>query len=229
MLGGGFALATFIGRWRDTKDIDFYIHPRDRARAVSALTRAGFSDYFERLPYDRKWIHRSVRADVIVDLIWSMANQRAQVDDTWFSRAGEAKIRDQQLLVLPREEFMWCKLYILQRDHCDWTDVFNLLYERGPELDWQHLIARLEDDTPLLRALLTVYGWLCPRRVQLLPPSLWDALKMQPYRAATVRERPGRFRSTQTRRPGCERDRIRLLDTRDWFTALMPEGVPLAV
>src|SRR5437764_11493688 len=25
LLGGGFALATFTGRWRDTKDIDFYI------------------------------------------------------------------------------------------------------------------------------------------------------------------------------------------------------------
>src|ERR1700704_2487797 len=42
MLGGGFALATFTGRWRDTKDIDFYIHPRDRNIIVAALTRAGF-------------------------------------------------------------------------------------------------------------------------------------------------------------------------------------------
>src|SRR5579859_2214761 len=30
MLGGGFALAAFTGRWRDTKDIDFYIRPGDR-------------------------------------------------------------------------------------------------------------------------------------------------------------------------------------------------------
>src|SRR5437764_11757034 len=29
MLGGGFALATFAGRWRDTKDIDFYVLPKD--------------------------------------------------------------------------------------------------------------------------------------------------------------------------------------------------------
>src|SRR5262245_25527817 len=30
LLGGGFALATFTGRWRDTKDIDFYILPTAR-------------------------------------------------------------------------------------------------------------------------------------------------------------------------------------------------------
>ena len=41
MLGGGFGLAAYTGRWRDTKDIDFYIHPADRDVAVAALTRAG--------------------------------------------------------------------------------------------------------------------------------------------------------------------------------------------
>src|ERR1051325_3267912 len=70
MLGGGFALATFTGRWRDTKDIDFYIHPRDRDRAAKALTEAGFKDYFETRAYDRKWIYRSTRSGVIVDIIW---------------------------------------------------------------------------------------------------------------------------------------------------------------
>src|SRR6476646_7954049 len=40
MLGGGFALASFTGRWRDTKDIDFYIHPRDRDRVIEALSQA---------------------------------------------------------------------------------------------------------------------------------------------------------------------------------------------
>src|SRR3954468_19869974 len=140
MLGGGFALATFTGRWRDTKDIDFYIHPRDRMRAAAAVARAGFKDYFETKQYDRKWIYRSTRNGLIVDLIWAMANQRAQVDDLWFERATSIQIRGEDLKVLPMEEFMWCKLYIMQRDHCDWTDVFNLLYAIGPRLDWAHVI-----------------------------------------------------------------------------------------
>src|SRR6185503_8605235 len=50
LLGGGFALATYIGRWRDTKDIDFYIMEGDRDKAVEALSKAGFSDYFSTLP-----------------------------------------------------------------------------------------------------------------------------------------------------------------------------------
>src|SRR5215510_10728213 len=40
VLGGGFALAAYTGRWRDTKDIDFYILKPDRAAAIAALTAA---------------------------------------------------------------------------------------------------------------------------------------------------------------------------------------------
>src|SRR3989440_7110843 len=134
LLGGGFALATFTGRWRDTKDIDFYVHPRDRKRAVSALTQAGFADYYATRSYDRKWIYRSTRSGVIVDIIWSMANQRAQVDDQWFAHAQPVVIRGQELKVVPLEEFLWCKLYIIQRDHCDWTDIFNVMCTSGQQV-----------------------------------------------------------------------------------------------
>jgi aminoglycoside-2''-adenylyltransferase len=69
MLGGGFAFAAYTGRWRDTKDIDLYVRPTDRLPAIRALDRAGFRDYYDRLRYDRKWIYRSIRSEVIVDVI----------------------------------------------------------------------------------------------------------------------------------------------------------------
>jgi hypothetical protein len=205
LLGGGFALATFTGRWRDTKDIDFYVRREDRDAVVAALTKAGFADYYDQRPYDRKWIHRTIKSGVIVDIIWAMANQRSEVDDGWFERAGTVKVRDERLRVVPMEEFMWCKLYIMQRDHCDWTDLLNLLYANGQRIRWGHLINRLEDDKPLLKALLTIYSWLCPARAVRLPGKLWDELDLP---------RP----NSPARRPS--RDRIRLLDTRYWFAAL---------
>lgn len=214
MLGGGFALAAFTGRWRDTKDIDFYIRPSDRDRTVEALSQAGFVDYFPRLAYDRKWIYRSTRADVIVDIIWSMANQRAQVDDLWFERAGSITLRGQKLRVIPCEEFMWCKAYILQRDHCDWTDLFNLLFACGGDIDWDHLRWRLGEDVSLLKALLTVYAWLCPGEVLKLPVTLWDRLEL---------------RRPPDPPPTCSHDRIRLLDSRCWFAALNKPGEKLEV
>jgi hypothetical protein len=213
LLGGGFALATYTGRWRDTKDIDFYIHPGDRDRVVQELTKHGFENYYSRRAYDPKWIYRSVRSDYIVDIIWAMANQRTRVDEHWFDGAPSASVRGEHLKVVPLEEFLWCKLYIMQRDHCDWTDIFNLLYAVGPRIDWEHLIWRLEDDVPLLKALLTVYDWLCPKRARELPPGL--------------RERLGLPQPQSHVKP--KRNRIRLLDTRDWFAALLPKNKPLAI
>jgi len=213
LLGGGFALATFTGRWRDTKDIDFYIRPQDRQATVAALTQAGFANYYDRVRYDRKWIYRSVKSDCIVDIIWSMANQRARVDEQWFRHAGSVSVRGETLNVIPMEEFIWCKLYILQRDHCDWTDIFNLLYAAGPAIDWKRVIERLEDDLPVLRGLLSVYGWLCPKRAQQLPLYLWQLLQLPQPKLI----------------PKPKHDRIRLLDSRAWFAALQSKDKKLEV
>ncbi len=213
LLGGGFAMAGFTGRWRNTKDIDFYISKSDRARTIAALTAAGFRDYFDDLPYDRKWIYRSTRSGVIVDIIWAMANQRAQVDAQWFENAPTISIRGETLKVVPMEEFVWCKLYILQRDHCDWTDVLNVLFAAGARMDWDRLLERLEDDWPLLKSLLTLYGWVCPRSAAELPESLRRRLRLEKP------EIPKRQK----------RNRIRLLDSRDWFAALLDRNKPLQV
>ncbi|HYG36723.1 MAG TPA: nucleotidyltransferase family protein [Clostridia bacterium] len=215
LLGGGFALAAYTGRWRDTKDIDLYVAPQDRDLTITALNQAGFADYYSRLPYDRKWIYRSIKDDMIVDIIWSMANQRAQVDNVWFEHARSITLRNQKLLVLPPEEFMWCKLYILQRDHCDWTDVFNLLYAVGPRMDWDHVLKRVGDeDIPLLRGLLSVYTWLCPKEALKLPAWLWDSVQLS---------RPKMPKHPPTH------DHIRLLDSRGWFSARQKPGQKLEV
>jgi hypothetical protein len=213
LLGGGFALAIYSGRWRNTKDIDFYIRKLHRKAAVEALTRAGFTDYFSKLPYDRKWIYRSTRDGVIVDMIWAMANQRAQVDECWFRDAPAISIRNESLSLVPIEEYMWCKLYILQRDHCDWTDIMNVLYASGEHVNWNHVLDRLEEDWPLLKALLTVYGWICPGRARDLPLVLRRRLKLDP----PLLPRRSRF------------NRIRLLDSRDWFAGLLEKDKPLQV
>jgi hypothetical protein len=201
MLAGAFSLASYTGRWRNTKDIDFYILPRDREAFIHALTNAGFTDFYEVLPYDRKWIYRSTKNDCIVDIIWAMANQRAQVDDEWFEHAPEIPVHGQTLLVAPAEELLWCKLYVLQRDRCDWPDVLNLIHSLGADLDWDHLIRRLGEDTPLLAAVLNVYTWLCPGNDLQLPPPLREIVP-------------------HSGQPGAQCEdlcRINRLDSRPWF------------
>ncbi len=213
LLGGGFAMASYTGRWRNTKDIDLYIMAADRDKAVATLTQAGFQDYFPQRPYQRHWIYRGTRSGVIVDLIWAMANQRANVDEHWFEASPDISIRGETLYVVPMEEFIWCKLYILQRDHCDWTDVLNVLSIAGKRLDWNRLLWRLEDDWLLLKSLLTLYTWLCPRRAVQLPAFLRQKLNLE---APQIPKHP-------------KRNRIHLLDSRGWFAASLPKNQTLEI
>src|SRR5438552_1988912 len=214
MLGGGFALGAYVDRWRNTKDIDFYILPQTQELMAEALTNAGFADYYEQLPYDRGWIHRSTRDGVIVDLIWSMANRRAQVDTTWFEHAQTVALREETLRLIPAEELLWCKLYVFQRDHCDWPDVLNLLHAVGPSLDWPRLLGRMDSDLQLLKAALTLFDWISPNRSAQLPAHIRRQLELPNVLAITAEE---------------EQRLVRLLDSRGWYVPMLAKGAPLEV
>ena len=211
-IGGGFAMSAYTGLWRHTKDLDVYVTPEHRQAAIEALSRAGLRDYFDVLAYDRKWIYRGHTEETIVDVIWAMANQRAQVDDAWIRRGPTVNVHGESLALVPPEEMLWAKLYIIQRERCDWPDTLNLVYALGPDLDWSWLVKRVDDDLPLLDAMLRVFAWLCPDLAQRLPRWLFEmpglpaageqiALDVTSVRAARLDTRPwfGRTREPDTR------------------------------
>jgi hypothetical protein len=105
--------------------------------------------------------------------------------------------------VAPAEELLWCKLYVMQRDRCDWPDVINLIHSLGCDLDWEHLLKRLDRDLPLLAGVLNVYGWLCPGNDLRLPASLRELVPHSGKHGASHEEL----------------ERIRWLDSRPWFVS----------
>jgi hypothetical protein len=201
--GGAFATAEYTGELRNTKDFDIYIRPADRAAMIQIMSEAGLTDHFDRLAYDRSWIYRASQGDIIVDAIWAMANQRAEVDEAWLTRGPEVSILGEALRAIPIEELIWSKLYVLQHERCDWTDVFNLLDARLEAIDWDRLLSRLAEDAPLLLGALSVFSWLAPDRASAIPPSVRDRLGLKDFR-------PGS--------PELSRARANLLDSRPWFS-----------
>jgi hypothetical protein len=140
---------------------------------------------------------------VIVDAIWAMANRRAEVDSRWVHGGPVVQMFGREFRVIPPEELLWSKLYVLQRDRCDWPDIMNLVYAAGPMLDWDHLLRRVGEDRPLLKGVLSVFSWLSPQRAVLIPRRVWDLLDLPLPRPETDPEgRPPR------------KD---LLDTRPWL------------
>jgi hypothetical protein len=169
---------------------------------VQILTDLGWKDYFDEKPYDRTWIYRGWNDNLILDLIWSLPNHRLDVDEGFLTRGKLIHIYDTELRLLPIEELMWSKIYVMQRERCDWPDLFNIMNYSSQEIDYGYLIDRMGQDAALFGGVLSAYRWLCPLKAQELPSFVWE-------RTGLVAE----FKQDYCA-DGAHAD---LLDTREWF------------
>ena len=208
VLHGAMGLAAYTGRWRNTKDVDVIVRESDHERAVDALKRAGFDDYFDREGYDRSWIFRGFKEAGIFDVIWALPNHRSEIDEPWFERARPLQVRDRMLKAAPPEEIMRVKLYVLQRGRCDWPDVLNILSATVDELDWRWLVQRMGPDLSLLHGLLAVFNWISPERARRLPRWLREQF-------ALAESAPDDADATEQRR-------VPLVESRPWFALHQP-------
>lgn len=213
LLGGAMALATFTGRWRNTKDIDFIVRPGEQRRLIDALLADGFADYFAQQEYDRSWIFRAVRDDVVLDIIWRLPNHRVEVDQVWFDRAWPVRLRGAEYHAIPLEELVRVKLYVMQRERCDWVDVINALAGSVEQVKWDLLVARMGRDLPLLQAVLCVFCWLAPARAAAIP--------------AEIRERFALPHIATDDPHAMEERRVALFDSRPWYAPFQPVDQPL--
>ena len=202
-LGGGLAQGAYTGRLRSRKDLDIYVTPTDRAAMVRTVSDCGLTDYFEIKEYVRDWIYRAHSDEIIVDVIWAMANRRAEVDDRWVTAGPTIELFGELVRVIPVEELIWSKLYVLQRDRCDWPDIFNVIYCTASTLDWDHLLNRVAEDQPLVKGVLSIFSWVCPARATAIPRQVWDMLGLPLPRVESD--------------PGGRPSRKDLLDTRPWL------------
>lgn len=198
-IGGGVAYGCYASRSRYTKDLDVYLRPRDKGQAISTIHALGFIDYYDQVPYQRHWIYRGIRDGLILDLIWRMANDRADVTDSWLHRGPEVNVYGSRVRLVPPEEMIWLKLYVLQRERADWPDIWNMLAHMGARLDWDHLISRVGDDLPLLASVVQVFAWMAPSLALEWPPTIWESLGIPVPREESKIQRAA------------------LLDTREWF------------
>lgn len=178
-VGGGLAVSAYSACGRNTKDMDLFILEKDSREMIDISRRLGFEEYTE-VPYDRTWSYRCSRGGYIIDFLWKMLNGKASVDETWLTRGWDLRVRGTPVKLLPVEELIMCKLYILRIDRADWPDILSLLYARGIELDWERLLSILGDDGQVLGGVMSLLRWLCPGRACRFPESIWAPMGLLP-------------------------------------------------
>ena len=205
IVGGGLAVSAYSEFSRNTKDMDLFVQEQESGALLKMLHDLGFEEYTE-VPYDRTWSYRACRNDAIVDVLWKTLNGKVAVDETWLTQGWQLTVRETLFRLIPVEELIVTKLYILRRDRTDWTDILNLLYARGSELDWTRLFDVLGDDLLLLGGVMSIFRWLCPGKASRLPVHIWENMGLLPPVHSDLQVDQGRVAllSAETWFPGTE-------------------------
>lgn len=173
VVGGAYALHTYTGLYRVTKDLDVFLRRSDVERALDALADVNFRT--EML--DPVWIAKAYASnDFFADLIFSSGNGVAEVDELWFQRASSHPIHGMQVLVAPPEEMIWSKAFVCERERYDGADLNHIVLACGKELDWGHLLYRFNAHWPVLFSHLLMYRFSYPGRQDHVPEWVWQEL-----------------------------------------------------
>ncbi len=187
LVGGSHAFLEYTGIVRNTKDFDLFLRRCDLDRAMDALQGAG---YRTELTFPH-WLGKAWQHDDFVDLVFSSGNGVCNVDDGWFEHAVETQVLGMPVKVVPSEELIWQKAFVMERERFDGADIMHILRERGSSLDWERLLARFGPHWPLLYTYLLFFHFVYPSEIGALPSSVLDDLshRMGELRLAPQQER----------------------------------------
>ena len=172
LVGGGVALARYTSMRRPTRDLDLFLLPSDFERAIEALERARFAT--ERThPH---WLGKARAGKHCIDLIFNSGNGMCEVDDRWFEHACNARFLERAVSVVPAEELIWTKLFIMERERYDGADVAHLLRDMADRLDWQRLLDRVGASWRVLLSHILLFGFVYPSERAKIPAWLLDDL-----------------------------------------------------
>ncbi|MBV8816420.1 MAG: nucleotidyltransferase [Verrucomicrobia bacterium] len=165
LVGGAYALAQYTGVERDTKDFDLLIRPTQVDQALAVWREAGYQAEYTFT----HWLAKVRSAEVFVDVIFCSGNGLCQIDDIWFQKASRATVFGINALIVPPEELVWQKAYIMERERFDGADVIHLIARCGPTLDWDRLLKRFDKDWRVLWSHLILFGYVFPSKRDIIP------------------------------------------------------------
>jgi hypothetical protein len=161
LVGGAYAFVHYTGIGRDTKDLDLFIRRADWDRATAALAEEGITTELT-FPH---WLGKAYggrQREFFVDLIFSGGNGVAEVDDEWFANAIPDESLGFPVRLMPIEEMIWSKAFLMERERFDGADVLHLIRARQNEINWPRLLSRFGEHWRVLLSHLILFPYVYP-------------------------------------------------------------------
>ena len=165
LVGGAYAFDRYTGIERHTKDLDIFMRAEHVQQTLDRFAARGW-------PTERSfphWLAKAYHGDDFVDIIYSSGNGVAPVDDEWFQHAVDDEVLGVSVKLVPPEEMIWQKAFVMERERFDGADVAHLLLVSGRQLDWRRLLRRFGERWRVLLAHLVLFGFVYPAARDRIP------------------------------------------------------------
>ncbi len=165
LVGGAYAYGAYTGIYRDTKDLDLFVRKSDALHALEVLEKDGWRT--ERT--HEVWLYKAFKGEWFVDIIFSSGNGIAAVDDEWFEYASTGSVFDREVLLVPPEEMIWSKAFVLERERFDGADVAHIFHGCARRMDWVRLLRRFDRYWEVLLAQVMLFRFAYPCQRNAIP------------------------------------------------------------
>ena len=182
LVGGAYAFERYTGIARHTKDFDIFVRESDLDEVFTVLAGAGCETEIT-FPH---WLGKAKCGGDLVDIIFSSGNGIATVDEKWFEHAVDDTVLGVPVKLMPAEEMMWSKGFIMERERYDGADIAHLLHARAECLDWARLLQRFGRHWRVLFSHLVLFGFIYPGDRGRIPAWVMQELTRRLQRETTA-------------------------------------------
>ena len=172
LVGGAFAFGRYTGIHRDTKDLDLFVRRNDAQRLMKVFSEEGDEPELT-FPH---WLGKVRSGEHFIDVIFGSGNGIAEVDDEWFQHAVTEELWGIPVRLIPAEEMIWSKSFVMERERYDGADIAHVLYARAAELDWPRLRRRFGPHWRVLLSHLVLFGFIYPSKRSCVPSWVMEDL-----------------------------------------------------
>lgn len=176
LVGGAYAFSHYAGIDRHTKDFDIFARKEDADRILEVLERDLKCKVDRTFPH---WLYKAILGVNFIDIIFSSGNGIAVVDEVWFERASTGVVLGETALLVPAEEMIWSKGFIMERERYDGADVAHIIRGWGKNIDWQRMLARYDSHWRVLYSHVVLFGYIYPDELDSIPTWLVEKLSQR--------------------------------------------------
>src|SRR5438105_7502513 len=123
LVSGTYALASYTGIDRPTKDVDVFAKAGDALKILHFFKEHGFDVEI----VDERWLARITRGELFVDIITNMPTVTTHVTDEWFVNSPETELFGAKVRLVPPTQFIGSKVFVQDHHRYDMADVAHVV------------------------------------------------------------------------------------------------------